>query len=444
MKMPVFKRKAYKKLLEWKRKSGGKTALIIEGARRVGKSTMVEQFAKNEYTNHIIIDFSKASRSVMELFEDMENMDMFFLRLQAHYGITLIERKSVIVFDEVQLCPLARQAIKHLVADGRYDYIETGSLISIRQNTKDIIIPSEERRIEMLPLDFEEFCWAIGDTATVPLLSTILSQHLPLKQAHRTILRKLRLYMLVGGMPQAVRAYLEANSMEEVDRVKRDILLLYMEDFLKIDSLGRLSKLFMAIPAQLNRNARRYYPTGVVGNVESDKLSELLFELENSKTINVAYHANDPNVGMALNANYDRYKLFLSDTGLFVTLAFWDKNYTENVIYTKLLSDKLSSNLGYVYENLVAQMLRASGNRLFYYTFPKDAKHNYEVDFLLSRGNKVCPIEVKASGYNTHTSLDAFCEKYASRVGQRYLLYTKDSYSDGDTLCLPVYMAGLL
>ncbi len=444
MNTPIFKRKAYEKLLEWKRNSGGKTALLIEGARRVGKSTLVEQFAKNEYARHIIIDFSRASRSVTELFEDMENLDVFFLLLQTHYGVTLIERQSVIVFDEVQLCPPARQAIKHLVADGRYDYIETGSLISIRRNTKDIVIPSEERRIEMLPLDFEEFCWAIGDTATVPLLSTFLTQHLPLKQAHRAILRKLRLYMLIGGMPQAICAYLDANNIEAVDRVKRDILLLYMEDFLKIDNLGRLSKLFMAIPAQLNRNVSRYYPTGVVGNVETEKLSELLFELENSKAINVAYHANDPNVGMALNADYDRYKLFLSDTGLFVTLAFWDKDYTENVIYNKLLSDKLSSNLGYIYENLVAQMLRASGNRLFYYTFPKDAKHNYEIDFLLSRGNKVCPIEVKSSGYNTHTSLDAFCVKYSSRVGQSYLLHTKDSYRDGSTLCLPIYMTGLL
>lgn len=440
----VFRRKAYDKLLEWKRSSNGQTALLIEGARRVGKSTLVAQFAQREYDRHIIIDFSKASRRVTELFEDMENLDMFFLLLQAHYGVTLIERKSVIVFDEVQLCPRARQAIKHLVADGRYDYIETGSLISIRQNTKGIIIPSEERRIEMLPLDFEEFCWAIGDEATVPLLSTFWSKHLPLKQAHRTIQRKLRLYMLVGGMPQAICTYLTTNNMQEVDRIKRDILLLYMEDFLKIDNLGRLSKLFMAIPAQLNRNSRRYYPTGVVGSVETEKMAELLFELENSKAINVAYHSNDPNVGMSLNADYDRYKLFLSDTGLFITLAFWDKDYTENEIYNKLLSDKLATNLGYVYENLVAQMLRASGNRLFYYTFPKDPKHNYEVDFLLSRGNKVCPIEVKSSGYNTHASLDAFCEKYASRVGDRYLIYTKDLLHDGATWLLPVYMTGLI
>ena len=440
----VFKRKTYKKLLEWKQKRNGSTAILIEGARRVGKSTLVETFASNEYESHILIDFNKASKEVKLLFEDLMNLDFLFMQLQAHYNVILKNRKSVIIFDEVQQCPQARQAIKYLVADGRYDYIETGSLISIKKNTKNITIPSEEERITLYPMDDEEFRWALGDESTMPLLGSFYERHLPLGSAHRAKMRDLRLYMLVGGMPQAVNAYLETNNLSIVDEVKRGIIKLYQDDFQKLDSSGRLETLFMEIPSQLSQNTNRYRPYSAIGEVNSDKMIEFLRSLEDSKTVLISYHSNDPNVGMSLTKDISKYKLFCADTGLFVTLAFWDKDFTENIIYQKLLSDKLSANLGYIYENLVAQMLSASGNKLFYYTWPKDSTHNYEIDFLVSRGSKLHPIEVKSSGYRRHASLDAFCLKYSGLVDKRYLIYTKDFSKDGETILLPVYMTPLI
>lgn len=440
----VFKRKAYKKLLEWKQKRNGSTAILIEGARRVGKSTLVETFASNEYESHILIDFNKASKEVKLLFEDLMNLDFLFMQLQAHYNVILKNRKSVIIFDEVQQCPQARQAIKYLVADGRYDYIETGSLISIKKNTKNITIPSEEERITLYPMDYEEFRWALGDESTMPLLGSFYERHLPLGSAHRAKMRDLRLYMLVGGMPQAVNAYLETNNLSIVDEVKRGIIKLYQDDFQKLDSSGRLETLFMEIPSQLSQNTNRYRPYSAIGEVNNDKMIEFLRSLEDSKTVLISYHSNDPNVGMSLTKDISKYKLFCADTGLFVTLAFWDKDFTENIIYQKLLSDKLSANLGYIYENLVAQMLSASGNKLFYYTWPKDSTHNYEIDFLVSRGSKLHPIEVKSSGYRRHASLDAFCLKYSGLVDKRYLIYTKDFCKDGETILLPVYMTPLI
>ena len=440
-----FRRKVYGKMLEWKTTSKGRSALLLEGARRIGKSTIVEEFAKKEYSSYILIDFNEASQDVKDLFENLMDLDYIFLYLQNIYQTSLYEHESVIVFDEVQQCPKARQAIKYLVKDGRYDYIETGSLISIHKNTKDINIPSEEHRVEMFPMDYEEFRWALGDETGMSLLKQVFEKRMSLGEGiNRMKMRDLRLYMLVGGMPQAVNEYLDTKNLQNVDLVKRQIIQLYADDFRKIDPTGRISKLFMSIPSQLSRNLMRYQPTPVVGNIPSDKIDELLLCLEDSKTINIAYHADDPYVGMSLTMDYGKYKLYVGDTGLFVTLAFWDKDFTENIIYNKLLSDKLSANMGYVYENLVAQMLRASGDRLFYYTFPKDKTHFYEIDFLLSRGNKLCPIEVKSSGYKTHASLDAFCRKFSDRIGQRYLIYIKDLQKDEQTLLLPVYMTPLV
>lgn len=444
MEQRVFRRKIYDDILDWKRKNDGRTALLVEGARRIGKSTIVEEFARNEYKSYILIDFNTASAEVKSLFDDLMNLEFIFLRLQQAYSTQLFERNSVIVFDEVQQYPKARQAIKYLVKDGRYDYIETGSLISIRKNIENITIPSEEDRIQMNPMDYEEFRWALGDTVTVPLLKTFWEKKIPLGAAHRDAMRNLRLYLLVGGMPQAVNAYLDTNNLRTVDEVKRKIILLYREDFAKIDKTGKVSNLFMSVPAALSRNASRYVPSSIIGNVADDKMSELLMNLEDSKTVNIAHHADDPNIGIPISANYDKFKIFLADTGLFVTLAFWDKDFTENIIYDKLLSDKLSVNLGYVYENLIAQMLVASGNRLFYHTWKKDEKHYYEIDFLLSRGAKLCPVEVKSSGYKAHASLDAFCDKYSARVGSRYLIYTKDLTKDNGTTLLPAYMTPLL
>lgn len=372
------------------------------------------------------------------------NKDYIFLQLQALYNVVLKERMSVIIFDEVQKCPLTRQAIKYLVKDGRYDYIETGSLISIKKNTKNITIPSEEERVTLYPMDYEEFRWAIGDEATVPLLRTFYEKRLPLDRAHRDKMRDFRLYMLVGGMPQAVNAYIETNNFSMVDHAKRGIIKVYQDDFQKLDESGRLETLFMEIPSQLSQTNNRYKPYAVLGDVDDDKLLELLKDLEDSKTTLFSYHSNDPNVGMSLIKDSSKFKIFCADTGLFVTLAFWDKDHTENVIYQKLLNDKLSTNLGYVYENIIAQMLAASGNKLFYYTWPKDENHNYEIDFLLSRGAKLHPIEVKSSGYKSHKSLDVFCQNFSHIVDRRYLIYTKDLKKDEETILLPVYMTPFL
>ena len=440
----IFRRKLYDRLLEWKRVQNGKSAILIEGARRVGKSTLVEQFAKNEYESYILIDFNEASDEVKSLFNNLMNKDFIFLQLQALYNVVLKERKSVIIFDEVQKCPLARQAIKYLVKDGRYDYIETGSLISIKKNTKNITIPSEEERVTLYPMDYEEFRWAVGDEATVPLLRTFYDRQLPLDKAHRDKMRDFRLYMLVGGMPQAVNEYIETNNFSMVDHVKRGIIKVYQDDFQKLDETGRLETLFMEIPSQLSQASNRYKPYTVLGDVNDEKLVELLKDLEDSKTALFSYHSNEPNVGMSLTKDRSKFKIFCADTGIFVTLAFWDKDHTENIIYQKLLNDKLSTNLGYVYENMIAQMLAASGNKLFYYTWPKDRTHYYEIDFLLSRGSKLYPIEVKSSGYKSHASLDAFCQKYSHVVGQRYLIYTKDLKKDHETILLPAYMTPFL
>ena len=445
--MRIFKRKLYDKLLDWKTNRKGKTAVMIEGARRVGKSTLAKQFAENEYESYVLIDFSIASKDIIKLFDYINDLEYFFMQLQFRLGVSLIEHKSLIIFDEVQKCPKARQAIKHLVADGRYDYIETGSLISIHKNVKDIVIPSEEEKMILNPMDYEEFKWAQDDTVSYPQLKILFDKKIAIGDAvTRKLMRDFRIYMVVGGMPQAVSEYIDSHNLQEVDRVKRSIIQLYEDDFYKIDPSGRISSLFDAIPAQLNSNASRYQTASVIGdNAGTEKVLQLISELRESRTINMAYHANDPGVGMSLSMDVSKYKMYVADTGLFITLAFKDKDFTENIIYQKLMSDKLDANLGYVYENMVAQMLTAAGNRLFYYTFPTETgKHNYEIDFLLSRGNKICPIEVKSSGYKRHASLEAFCQKFSNRVLQRYLIYTKDLQKDEQTLFLPVYLTQFL
>ena len=416
--------------------------MLIEGAHRIGKSTVVEEFAKNEYESYILIDFSIASKATIQLFDDISDLNYIFLQLQLQFKTDLIERRSLIIFDEVQKCPLARQAIKHLVKDGRYDYIETGSLISIRKNVKNIVIPSEERKINMYPMDYEEFLWAVGDNTSYKLIGQFYNTGKPLgQQTNRKMLQDFRLYMLVGGMPQAVDEYINTNNFRKVDAVKRDILNLYEEDFMKIDPTGRASMLFDAIPAQLNKNASRFQVSSVIETVRADDVLQLIAEMKDSKTVLVSYYANDPNAGMSSNKDLSKFKMFVCDTGLFSTLMFKDRDFTENEIYEKLLADNLSANLGYLYENAVAQMLTANGNELFYHTFMnKTSRHNYEVDFLVARKNKICPLEIKSSGYKKHISMDLFCEKYSSRILNKYLIYTKDYAKDKDVFCLPAYM----
>lgn len=434
-------------MLQWKQTRDGSTALLIKGARRVGKSTVAEEFARKEYQSYILIDFADAPSELWEAIDKISDRDYFFMQIQFIYGIKLYERKSVIIFDEVQKCPKAREAIKYLVKDHRYDYIETGSLLSIKKNTRNIVIPSEETRITMYPMDYEEFRWALGDNVSVSLLREAFDNKRPFGDAvMRKLLRDFRLYMLVGGMPQAVNTLIDTNNLSEVDVKKREIIELYIDDFQKIDPSGKISKLFSAIPAQLSKNACRYQQRSVVGRGYSNgDIAEFLRDLEDSLTVNFAHHADNPTVGLPAHTDYDQYKLFIGDTGLFITLAFWDKEVTENVIYQKLLSDKLSADLGYVYENAVAQMLVASGNKLFYHTWQsKTSNHNYEIDFLLSRGTKLWPLEVKSSGYKTHKSLDEFCNKYSEHISNRYLIYTKDYKKDGQTTLLPVMLTMFL
>lgn len=446
MKKSVFTRKIYREILEWKENRSDKYALLIKGARRVGKSTIVEEFAKKEFKSYIMIDFAHVSKDIKDLFEDTYDLDFFFLQLQQLSGTKLYEKESVIIFDEVQLLPKARQSIKYLVADGRYKYIETGSLLSIKKNTKDILIPSEEHKISMYPMDFEEFLWAIGDEVSIETIKILSEKKRPAGNAiHRNLMRIFRLYMLIGGMPQAVETYLEKNNLQEVDEIKREIVDLYEEDFTKIDASGLAGDIYDAIPANLSSNASRYILSNAREGTRSERVLDLLPDILSSYTVNIAYHANNPAVGMALEKDVGKYKLFTSDVGLFVTLAFRDKNYVENIIYNKLLSDKLEANLGYVYENAVAQMLVAKGNNLFYYTMGNNSSnHLYEIDFLISTGNKICPIEVKSGNYRCHKSLDQFCDKFRSRIGNKYLAHTKDYKWENGINYIPVYMLPFL
>ncbi|MDE6299884.1 MAG: AAA family ATPase [Muribaculaceae bacterium] len=446
----IFKRKIYQKLLEWKQRSDGSSAILIEGARRIGKSTVAKEFGRNEYKSYIIIDFSDLTPELKDIFEMISDRDYFFLMLQTLTGVTLYERESLIIFDEVQLYPKARQAIKHLVADHRYDYIETGSLISIRKNVENILIPSEEERIQMFPMDFEEFLNALNKPLTYELIRNAYEKDITLPESvHRRLMTEFRLYMLVGGMPQAVEKYLEKNNFEEVDKIKREIIALYLEDFGKIDPDGMAAALFEAIPSELSRNTLRYKVGTVIENSRAERLRPLLREMKASMTVNFSYHADKPEIGLRLHASIDVFKLFISDTGLFVTLSFMDKAFTGNEIYKKLLLDKLPSDLGYVYENVVAQILMAAGHNLYYYTFKgkkdgSDKETYYEIDFLISSGSKICPIEVKSSSIKSHKSLDEFGKKFSGYIATKYLISTKPYRKEGDIVILPVYMTPFL
>lgn len=439
-----FERKVYKKLLEWKEKYSDQYAVLLEGARRVGKSTIAEHFAKSEYKSYILIDFSKTTDTIRDCFEDIGNLNIFFLRLQAETGITLYEHESLLIFDEVQLFPKARQAIKHLVADGRYSYLETGSLISIKKNVKDILIPSEEMKIQVYPMDYEEFCSAAG--MNYELIRQIYQTGAAIGQAtNRKLMRDLRIYMAVGGMPQAVEAYVARKNFSEIDMIKRQIISLYEEDFKKIDASGRVSALYHSIPAQLAKDPRKYRITTAIGKKNNTKTEELLYELIDSKTVLPCYNTTDPRVSLADTKDFDSYKLYLADTGLFVTLMFIDRPIAENDVYAKLLSDKLPANLGYLYENLIAQMIAASGRELFYHTWAKSGStHYYEVDFLLSEGSKINAFEVKSSGSGKHESVKEFYRKFSKNVHNIYLISQKDVGKENNLQLKPFYLVPFL
>ena len=436
----MFKRKAYDKLLYWKENMAPQYAALLEGPRRVGKSTIALEFAKNNYDSYILIDFSKLTKDEEQVFENINDLEFFFLQLQTVKGVTLSIRKSVIIFDEIQFAPKVRAAIKHLVKDGRYDYIETGSLISINKNVKDILIPSEEHKIDVYPMDYEEFCSACGYNYS--LLEQVLNHNRTMGQAvNRKLMRDFRTYMAVGGMPQAVDAFIKDKNFESVDRIKREILELYSSDFFKIDPSGRLSALFNSIPSQLANN-NKFYITKVTNKKVSAKDRKLIFDLLNSKTVLPCYKVNDSSISLNQTKDIDNFKLYLSDIGLFTTMLFNDKLSTNDNIYIKLLSDKLDVNLGYLYENMVAQIIASCDRQLFYYVFKNDqTTRNYEIDFLTTDKNKLVPIEVKSSETKNHKSINEFSKKYSFRISRR-ILFSQDDISNDKMLELkPIYLA---
>ena len=440
----VFKRKAYDQLLDWKKHYANRYAVLLEGARRIGKSTIAESFAKNEYKSYILIDFSKSADNIVKCFDDIGNLTLFFLRLQAETGVTLYEHESLIIFDEIQLFPKARQAIKHLVHDGRYHYLETGSLISIKKNVKDILIPSEEMKIQVHPMDYEEFCGAVG--YNYALLQQIYETGNAIGQAtNRKLMRDLRVYMAVGGMPQAVEAYIRGDNFTEIDRIKRRIITLYEDDFRKLDPSGRISAMYHAIPAQLAKGTRKYRAVSAIGKRNNTKSEELLYELLDSKTVLPCYNSTNPRVCLADTKDFDSYKLYLSDTGLFITLMFIDRPAVENELYKKLLSDKLPANLGYLYENMVAQMITAADRELYYHTWEKvGSTHYYEVDFLISDNSKISAFEVKSSGTGKHESIGVFAKNFSANSGNLYVLSQKDVSTEGILQKKPIYLTPFL
>ncbi|MEE8807504.1 MAG: AAA family ATPase [Lactimicrobium sp.] len=413
---------------------------MIEGPRRVGKSTAAEEFAKNEFRSYIKVDFANITKRLEDVFHDIADLDMFFRRLQIETGVMLYKGESVIIFDEIQRAPLVRQAIKYLVADGRYYYIETGSLISIKKNVKDIVIPSEEHKIEMYPMDYEEFLLATGNQ-TYSLIREIYQSGKPVGETNRKLIRDFRVYMAVGGMPQAVEAYVNGASFQEIDRVKREIISLYEDDFRKTDNSGRISRMFEAIPSQLSSDKKRYIITSALNKPKTRKDEERLSDLLDSKTVLASYNTTDPSLALNLTKDDSSYKLFTADTGLFITLLFNDESKVDADIYSKLLSDRLNINLGYVYENMAAQMIASTGRKLYYHTWKKkNSTHSYEVDFLLSSGTKITPLEIKSSSIRFHDSISEFAKKYSAKVGKQYVLSQRDVAREANLYFKPIYM----
>ena len=443
-----FERKIYNQLLDWKEKSNGKSAILIEGARRVGKSTVAEEFAKNEYDDYILLDFSKETKDVRKNFEDnIGDLKTYCRNLFILKGKELPKRKSVIILDEVQLFPIARQAIKPLVADGRYDYIETGSLISIKKNVKNILIPSEEERLKMYPMDFEEFLWAKGNTITMTAIRESFEKRRPLGDAvHRKIMQMFREYIAVGGMPQAVQTYINGESYSSIDRVKQGILALYEEDLKKYDveEKEKASLIFKTIPKQLSDHEMHFTFSEINTNARYINYVESVEFVSEAMIGNLCVNVTAPDLLMDLYADRSNFKLYMGDTGLLVSQMIREGDETE-AIYKALIYDKLSSNLGMVFENVVAQMLNASGKPLYFHEYkyqPENAtkEKKYEIDFLTVKNKKICPIEVKSSGYSSHKSFDYFIKKYPIKVEDRYIIYTKDLKLEDGITYIPVYM----
>lgn len=405
-----LKRKIYDRMLKWKQEDAGCTALLLEGAHRVGKSHIVEQFGKREYKSYLLIDFSNVSKQILDVFEnDFTEYDIFFSKLSVFYGVKLFHRESLIIFDEVQMYPKARQMIKHLVADGRYDYIETGSLLTLKQNVESIVLPSEEEHVSMYPLDFEEFLWAMGDEVTVPYMKDCFDKRKPMGEAiHRKTMNLFRQYMLVGGMPQSVVAFIETKDFEKADRAKRRILNLYRNDVTKF-AKGYESKvlsIFDGIPSQLSKHEKKYSLASIQKEARFREYEDAFMWLDEAMIINTCFNSSDPNVGLRLN------------------------------------EERIGLNEGMFFENMAAQMLRSRGHKLYFYSRSdrKNSENRMEIDFLISKKRKICPLEVKSSAYKNHVSLDKFKNKFSAKTGERYIIYTKDLKVEGDVVCLPIYM----
>ena len=444
-----LKRKVYQKLKKWKEISDGKTAVLVEGARRIGKSTVVEEFARNEYQTYILIDFNVVPKMIKDLFtESRDDLDNIFNTLQTYYRVTLVERNSAIIFDEVQLCPQARSLIKYLVQDGRYDYIETGSLISLKRNIQNIVVPSEEEKIEMFPLDFEEFLWATGDEVTMPFLRERYEKKTPVGPLHRELMKRFRTYVMVGGMPQAIIAYLDGDNFEKADLMKKSILKLYREDIHKYTDGNdeKVVAIYNRIPGQLSNKNKRFTLASISETARSRGYEEAFSWLDESMIVNLCFNTTDPSLGLALTEQETNVKCYAGDTGLLVTQAFENKPYLDNEIYRSILLDKLNVNEGMIMENFVAQSLRSLGYSLYFYSANDDENrmNDMEVDFIIAQGDKLNPIEVKSGEYNRHSSIDKFKAKFKKKVGTRYVLHTKDLKVEDDVVYLPLYMAGLL
>lgn len=449
-----MRRKIYDQMLIWKDKSKGRSALLIEGARRIGKSYIVRKFADNEYRSRIIVDFNDMDEELMDIFEHyLHNREEFFLRLSVYFGTKLYDRESVIVFDEVQLYPKARAAIKYLVADGRYDYIETGSLVSLRHNVKDIVIPSEEEAIDMFPMDFEEFLWAMGNEMMLDFIRRQFESKSPMGAVHRKALDFLRQYMIIGGMPQAVKAYVESRDFEEVDRIKRNILRLYRNDISKyaLQTETKVTRIFDDIPSQLQRHEKRYRLSALQAGAKMRDYEDAFFWLDDARVVNICYNATEPNVGLRLNLDRTTLKCYFGDTGLLISHAFDENSIADQQLYRKLMLGKLEVNQGMLVENLVAQMLRASGHKLFFFSRSdrENASNRMEIDFLIRKQqvttrHNIVPIEVKSTTRYTHTSLDKFREKYSEYTSTPYVLHTGDVMLKDDVTYLPLYMAMFL
>ena len=450
-----MQRKIYEKLLHWKQESCGKTALLIDGARRVGKSYIAEEFAKQEYISYIIIDFNNISKDVTDLFEHyLTDLDTFFMYLSGYFNVKLVERKSVIIFDEIQLFPRARAAIKYLVADGRFDYIETGSLISIKRNIKDIVIPSEERHIQMNPMDFEEFLWALENETLMEIIKDSFEKRRPMGQMmHRKAMDYFRQYLIVGGMPQAVQEYVNTKNFDKVDAIKRDILHLYRSDIIKYAEgyERKVESIFDEIPAQLQKHEKKFRFSSLSKEARFREYEDALFWLDDAMISNMCFNSTEPSIGLKLNMDRMTLKCYMADTGLLISHAFDENGLVSEEIYKKLLFDKLECNKGMIVENIVAQMLTAGGHKLYFFSNPSrdSSEDRMEIDFLIAKSkissrHNISPIEVKSSKNYTLSSIRKFMEKYKEQLFTPYVLHTSDYKEEEGIVFLPLYMTPLL